>query len=84
MEENFSLQRRNQENIVSNFEKSLNRNETITYTDSAKADTGCGLQLSQIIITIFYTLGIIGNLLALVHLCKRKSFRNVRHSYMLK
>lgn len=39
---------------------------------------------SQLFITVIYIIGIIGNLMALMHLCGKRTFKNSRHPLMLK
>jgi 4-hydroxybenzoate polyprenyltransferase len=40
--------------------------------------------VNQYVISATYVIGILGNFVALVHLCRQKSFRNKKHSLMLK
>jgi beta-lactamase regulating signal transducer with metallopeptidase domain len=40
--------------------------------------------VNLIIVIVTYSIGILGNFAALVHLCRQRSYRNKKHSLMLK
>lgn len=62
-------------------------NSVISENDTIKNSFTCVKNLPvwlEIILVGNYVIGIVGNLIAFMHLCRKKSFKNSRHPLMLK